>query len=66
MAIITLPKNAVKEMNDKYVKIEIPEEKLIGRKINWDVVEATRGILKDYKIDPLKYQRKCRDEWDRL
>lgn len=66
MPIVTLPKEAVKEMNDKYVRIEIPEEKLIRRKINWDVVEAARGILKDYKIDPLEYQRKCRDEWDRL
>ena len=66
MAIITLPRSALKEINDQYVKIEIPEESLIIKKINWKVLEAARGILKHVNIDPLEYQKKCRDEWDRI
>ncbi len=66
MAIITLPRSAIKELSEKYVKLEIPEKKLPIKKINLDVLAKTRGLLKNYKIDPLKYQRKCRDEWDRL
>jgi hypothetical protein len=66
MTVITLPRSAIKEMNDKYVKIEIPEKELIVKKISGNVLEAARGILKDYKIDPMEYQKKCRDEWDRI
>ncbi|OPX33540.1 hypothetical protein B1H10_05655 [candidate division KSB1 bacterium 4484_188] len=65
MAIITLPRSAIKEISDKYVKLEIPEEKFPIHKINLGVLKKARGLLKDTKIDPLKYQRKSRSEWDR-
>ncbi len=65
MAVLILPKSVVKEINDKYVTVEISEEsiKIKGTK-KWDSIEKARGILKNYDIDPIEYQKKCREEWE--
>ncbi len=66
MSTLILPRSAIQILNDDYVKVEIPEDsKELSRvKTNWDVVEKSRGILKERKIDPVEYQRKVRDEWN--
>ncbi|MCF6269088.1 MAG: hypothetical protein L3J41_05210 [Melioribacteraceae bacterium] len=65
MSIITLPRSAVKEITDEYIKVEINEtfETLIETDL--DVINSTFGLLKGREIEPLKFQRKMRDEWNR-
>lgn len=62
MAIITLPRSSVKEINDKYVKIEIPE-KIPQSYADLKTIKKTRGILKSKKQSLLKYVEKTRAEW---
>jgi len=48
----------------KEKKLSIDELKGLLTTIN-DPWEEIRGILKNKKINPLKYQRKMRREWER-
>ncbi len=64
MAIIVLPRSAIKELNKKYVKIEIPDDQL--QQISYadlDSVKKTWGMLKDKKEQLLRYLNESRDEW---
>jgi thiazole synthase ThiGH ThiG subunit len=66
MTVITLPRSAIKEMNDKYVKIEIPDDKVTLTYADIEAIKKTRGLLKDKKSDLLNYIKKSREEWNRL
>jgi len=67
MSIITLPRSAVKEINDEYIKVEIPikESKISYSQIS--EILNTKGILSDKKAKEwLKELKKDRDNWDRI
>lgn len=67
MSIITLPRSAIKELSDKYVKIEIPIGDLEPSYADLKNIKNAKGILKEKKIDALlKYVNKSRNEWDKL
>ncbi|MBU2447147.1 MAG: hypothetical protein KJ666_16460 [Bacteroidetes bacterium] len=65
MAVVILPRSALIEMNDKIIKVELPEDNLeeLERKIS--AIESTYGIWKKKKIDPIEYQKRIRKEWDK-
>ena len=48
---------------DMVIILKIESEEGNGRKIR-DSLKNAAGILKGKNIDPLKYQRKIRAEWD--
>ncbi|MBU2446231.1 MAG: hypothetical protein KJ666_11785 [Bacteroidetes bacterium] len=64
MSVIILPKKNIKEINDNTVLVEIPDDKDEIKKRRKKVLEECLGILKDWDIDPVEYQRKLRSEWD--
>lgn len=60
------------------ITIEIPKKILEGllgykkkeihitlKKTNWAEIKELRGVWKNMKINPLKYERKIRAEWNR-
>ena len=53
-------------MNDKYVKIEIPDDKVTLTYADIEAIKKTRGLLKDKKSGLLNYIKKSREEWNRL
>lgn len=65
MAVIILPRSAIKELNDDHVTIEIPDEKLLISYANLEIVRATRGLLRSKKKKLLHYLEQSRAEWDR-
>ncbi len=66
MSIITLPRSAIKELSDKYVKIEFNEDEIPYKTIDKKNIQQAFGILNEMKMDPMKFQRKLRSEWDRV
>lgn len=66
MAVITLPRSAIKELNDEYVRIELPDKIVLTSYNDLEIVKNTRGLLKKKKKRLLRYLEKSRVEWDRL
>ncbi len=67
MSIITLPRSAVKEINDEYVMVEIPNYK---SEIKYsqlpEIIKARGSISKEKAQEWLKEVETMRKEWDRL
>jgi len=61
MSLITLPLSSLVYMDNEIIEINIPDEFI--RKINYSNIENARGIFKNRKVDPVKYQRDLRNEW---
>ena len=68
MPVIELSKEYLLDMDDKKIRVQIPKSILkkiqSPKKTKTDIMSA-QGILKNWKIDPVEYQKKIRDEWDR-
>ncbi|MCX7610967.1 MAG: hypothetical protein N2043_05195 [Ignavibacterium sp.] len=62
--IITLPKEALKYLDDKIIQIEIDEEVLLKSNLK-QRLNIAKGILKNHLVDGLDYQLKIRKEFDR-
>ncbi|BDQ02587.1 hypothetical protein [Ignavibacterium sp.] len=62
--IITLPKDALKYLDDKIIKVEI-NEKLLNKNRKISDVKKAKGILKKYLMDGTEYQNKVRKELER-
>ena len=50
-------------MDERSITIEIPSK--TKQEKDYSILERTRGLWSDKNIDPVKYQRKIRREWDR-
>ena len=61
MAILTLPKENLKYLDDEIIEVEIPDN--LVKKINNNTVNKAKGIWKNKNIDSVKYQKEVRDEW---
>ncbi len=68
MPILELSKDYVIEETEKKIKIEIPQiliNKLKkSKKTDKGILKLSRA-LKNSKINPVKYQKKMRSEWER-
>lgn len=56
------------EYIDKEVEIlvlPIDTEKVVDKKVNKELFSATAGILRPKGIDPVKWQQKIRNEWEK-
>lgn len=62
--IITLPKDALKYLDEKIIKVEI-DEKILLENDRLSRIKGAKGILKDLEVDGLEYQIKIREELDR-
>ncbi len=63
MATVILPRKNLLRMDERSITIEIPSNSKQDK--DYSILERTRGLWKDKNIDPVKYQRKIRKEWDR-
>lgn len=71
--MIMLPKDLQKAWKDAYVSVHTYRDKVVlegpapqKRKYNLAVWKKAAGILKHKRIpDPVEWQRKIRNEWDR-
>ncbi len=66
MAEITLPREVIKELNDEYIRIELPDELLLISYADLEIIKSTCGLLKNRKKKLLRYLEQSRSEWDRL
>ncbi|GEM_PF-3717626 len=62
--IVTLPKEALKYLDDKIIKVEI-DENLLKEEKKMLRIKKAKGILAKNQIDGLKYQKKIRKEYQR-
>ncbi len=62
MPVISLPRSSLVFMDNEIIEIDIPEK--FFKKINMNNIEKARGLLKSRNIDPIKFQREIRKEWD--
>lgn len=61
-----IPKEYInKEIEILILPFSYNEEKKILSKNNDDIFLQTAGILKNKNIDPIKWQKEMRDEWNR-
>ncbi len=63
MATVILPRKNLLKMDERSITIEIPSK--TKQEKDYSILERTRGLWSDKNIDPVKYQRKIRREWDR-
>jgi len=67
MTVITLPRSAIKEMNDEYIKVDIDLRKIRKAYGELEGIKNARGILKQKKVeDLLKSVEQSRSEWERI
>jgi len=64
MSVIIVPKKNVTEIDDQNILVEIPDIENELKKRKKKALEDCYGILKNWNIDPVEYQRKLRAEWD--
>lgn len=62
--IITLPKDALKYLDEKIIKVKI-DEKIISENDRLNNIKNAKGILKNFGIDGVEYQIKIREKFDR-
>ncbi|MCX6152354.1 MAG: hypothetical protein NTX22_17645 [Ignavibacteriales bacterium] len=64
---IIVPKKMIKEINDEIVSVELQANSIeeIKHTTNWGNIEKAKGILKKTDIDPIDYQVKSRNEWEK-
>jgi len=62
MPVVTIPRKMVKEINSKYIKIEISEE-MNQSYADLEAVKAAKGILTRNEKEYLSYIEKSRSEW---
>jgi hypothetical protein len=67
MSKITLPRSAVKEINDEYVMIELPNHRheIVNSQLS-EIKKAWGSISKEKADEWLKELEQMRAEWDRL
>lgn len=69
MPIVELSKDYLLEVNNKNIKVKLPD-KLI-KQLKLDSKKKKKGLsrlfgsLKTLKINPVEYQKKVREEWER-
>jgi hypothetical protein len=65
MPTIKIPRKRVLSINKDTAIIDIPENVITKkRKIDYGKILKAKGLLKNKKIGPIKYQRKIQREWD--
>lgn len=62
MPVITLPRSSLVYMDNNTIEIKIPDN--YKKIINHKNINKARGLLKNRNIDPVKFQREIRNEWE--
>ena len=68
MPVIELSKDYLLNMDDKKIRVQIPErilKKINKTKKKKSELMALQGSLKNWDINPVEYQRNIRGEWER-